>query len=149
MTHHLIEVPNTDEGRALLAGLRKHLNRERFGRVRVRGRGPRAQHARADGASTARYFQDLPVRHAQRLAVYVDEHPQPYVPPAPDFTVERLRRNLQEYAGELLAVSKSANVYRAERDDACEREAALGFQYRNVPAWLVRLCDWIAARGQA
>jgi len=41
--------------------------------VKCQGRGPRTKHARADGRYARAYDQSLPLRHAERLDVYVYE----------------------------------------------------------------------------
>jgi len=41
--------------------------------VKCQARGPRAKHARADGKHARAYDQSLPLRHAERLDVYVYE----------------------------------------------------------------------------
>tara|TARA_B100000575_G_C22964148_1_gene556847 strand:- start:372 stop:692 length:321 start_codon:yes stop_codon:yes gene_type:complete len=41
--------------------------------VKCQGRGPRTKHARADGRYPRAYDQSLPLRHAERLDVYVYE----------------------------------------------------------------------------
>ena len=40
-------------------------------RVKCQGRGPRTKHAIADGRHPRAYDQSLPLRHAERLDVYV------------------------------------------------------------------------------
>jgi hypothetical protein len=72
--NHLVTVPNNVEGQQFVASLRKFLKNTRNG-VMVRGRGNRLKAAIADGASHARYRQDLPIRHAERLAVYLRPRP--------------------------------------------------------------------------
>ena len=41
--------------------------------VKCQARGPRAKHARADGRHARAYDQSLPLRHAERLDVYIYE----------------------------------------------------------------------------
>ena len=41
--------------------------------VKCQARGPRAKHARADGKYARAYDQSLPLRHAERLDVYIYE----------------------------------------------------------------------------
>ena len=41
--------------------------------VKCQARGPRTKHARADGKHARSYDQSLPLRHAERLDVYVYE----------------------------------------------------------------------------
>lgn len=41
--------------------------------VKCQGRGPRTKHARADGRYARAYDQSLPLRHAERLDVYIYE----------------------------------------------------------------------------
>jgi hypothetical protein len=39
--------------------------------VRVRARGPRKVHAIADGLNPRAYDQDLPIRHAETVTIYI------------------------------------------------------------------------------
>lgn len=45
-------------------------------RVELKGRGPRAEHAIADGRYPGAYNQTLPLRHAERVDVYIYERNQ-------------------------------------------------------------------------
>lgn len=42
-------------------------------RVALKARGPRTKHARADGRHSRAYDQSLPLRHAERVDLYVYE----------------------------------------------------------------------------
>ena len=43
-------------------------------RVKLQGRGPRTIHAIADGKNPRAYDQSLPIRHAERVDVYVYQY---------------------------------------------------------------------------
>jgi hypothetical protein len=42
-------------------------------RIRKRARGPRSEHAIADGLNPRAYDQDLPIRHATTVTIYIVE----------------------------------------------------------------------------
>ena len=81
----LFNVPNTDEGRAFVAQCRRWANWNAVERIWPRGRGARVaavERVKAEGGMTYRsgsprtlfrgsFHQDLPVREAEWLAVYV------------------------------------------------------------------------------
>jgi hypothetical protein len=46
---------------------------DKYHRVaRVRGRGPRKAHAIADGLNPRAYDNDLPIRHAETVTIYIE-----------------------------------------------------------------------------
>jgi len=64
------KVPNNKAGRAFLKNVRKYLNPS-IRIAKVRGNGPRAAPADADGVHRMSYRQDLPMRHAKSMRVYL------------------------------------------------------------------------------
>lgn len=68
----LFGIPNNEMGRAFIDQLRSFTNYERF-RVRVRGNGPRASVAKAEGLLPGAYDQDIPLAKAATLRVYIED----------------------------------------------------------------------------
>jgi len=65
-------IPNNDEGRVFIARLRGFTNYARY-HVKVRGNGPRAPVARAEGLRPTAYDQDIPLAKAATLRVYIED----------------------------------------------------------------------------
>ena len=60
--HYFYKIPNTQNGRYFILLLRQFLNKDRY-KIRVKGRGTRKYHGNG---------QNLPLKHAEHFAVYID-----------------------------------------------------------------------------
>lgn len=68
----LFGIPNDEAGIAFITTLRKHTNYARY-RVKVRGNGPRASVAKAEGLRPRAHDQDIPLAKAATLRVYIED----------------------------------------------------------------------------
>lgn len=114
-------IPNTEEGRTLIAGLKRYANHALVS-VRVRTNGPRKGPAMRDGYGPRGYDQDLPARHAERFRVYLYDAPA---------IAERKRAHRPSPPD--LAPALAAAL--SQRDDAQR-------QLNAVPAWILYLVAW-------
>lgn len=152
---YCFRVPNDDEGRAFIASLRKFAHYPHVRRIRLRANGPRVTHALADGESPRRYFQDLPMRHAEAVRVYMDTRS-----PAESWCAS-YSQQAREWAERHLAERKAHDITRerarfwqgsythaTECLDSAERECAalraeLSCLFGAVPEWARRFFKWL------
>lgn len=67
----LLHVPNNIIGKLFMWYFKKHVNTHAY-RIKYRGRGARASVARRVGVWERKYYSDLPLYHAERVAIYVE-----------------------------------------------------------------------------
>jgi hypothetical protein len=68
----MFDVPNDDEGKEFMRLFKKY--KKRGVQARLRGRGPRVEPALEDMLARYSYFQDLPLRHAKKILIYLEDH---------------------------------------------------------------------------
>ncbi len=66
-----IRIPNNEEGQITLGLIKKGLNRDRY-KLRLRANGPRTKHAVANGLHPRAYDQDLPMKYAEYIRIYIE-----------------------------------------------------------------------------
>lgn len=74
MSHCIVTIPNNEEGKQFVSTLRGYL-KNTPNTVLLRGRGPRLRHMAAANMTARSIRQDLPLRFAERLAVYITKRP--------------------------------------------------------------------------
>lgn len=142
---YLFRVPADKKGRRFIRELRQHINRHDIDRVRILCNGPRKETALADGLYARGYQSYLPQRHATEFRVYVDRTSdsarwrERY---DAQQRIERLNADLEralrlgdKHAERLMTLSESAKRL-------VDENVRLRAKFRNVPDWMVRLCDW-------
>jgi len=95
--HYFYKIPANREGKLFLKLLRKYLNSARY-RIRVKGRGTRKLHGNG---------QNLPLKHAQHYAVYIDTMTMDANNPAFHFKKEwRTRLKLEDIKTKIQELNK-------------------------------------------
>jgi hypothetical protein len=71
-----VDIPNTEEGRQAIKTIRKYINRDLVKTIRLRGRGSRVKVAKKLGRNPRAFDQCLPLKHSERMTLYLDYNKQ-------------------------------------------------------------------------
>lgn len=140
-------IPNDEAGRAFIKQLRRYCNYGRY-TVAVRGSGPRAAIAKAEGLRPTTYQQDLPLAKAATLRIYFNDK----------FEAEaymrhlRIIRELREENGQLVHNVQQAQQVTNSVAAECTRKCNEAFKrghdagaarFSRLPRWVQRTITFI------